>query len=84
MEGAVEVLVGGDVARAEVSEASEAALTELRFDADGQCQDCQPRQEHDNGPPPSHEVSLLSKWKSGKVEKWEVEKWPRVESARLC
>jgi hypothetical protein len=33
VEGAVEVLVGGDVARHEIAETAEAALTELRVHA---------------------------------------------------
>src|SRR5688572_6442102 len=70
VERAVEVLVGGELSRAEVAEAPEAALPELRFHADRQRQGYHPGQEQNYGPPPSHEVSLPSKWKSGKVEKW--------------
>ena len=60
----------GDIARADVAEAADpAALAELRVHAHRQHQGYQPRQEQDNVPPPSHEASLPSKWKSGNVEK---------------
>jgi hypothetical protein len=67
VEGAVEVLVGGDAARTKVAEAT-SALTELRVHAHRQHKGHQRRQDQDNVPPPSHEASLPSKWKSGNVE----------------
>jgi hypothetical protein len=70
VKAAVEVLVRRQVPGTDVAETPEpAALPELRVRADGEQEGDEPRHEQDNWPPPSHHASLLSKWKSGKVEK---------------
>jgi len=48
------------------AETAEAALTELRVHAHRHHEGHEPRQEQDNVPPPSHEVSLLSKLEKAK------------------
>jgi hypothetical protein len=73
VEGTVEVLVGGDVARHEVAEAAIAALPELRVHTHSEHQGDQAGQEQDNDPPPSHKSQStleVEKAKPSKVGKF--------------